>query len=80
MRAKRRAGPRALQELLASQGGLCKICRLPKALVLDHDPKTHLVRGYLCRSCNLGLGAFQDSAEFLRAAIAYLEGQPLIDR
>lgn len=31
------------------------------------------MRGLLCHGCNIGLGAFLDSAELLRCAIEYLE-------
>lgn len=52
----------------------CELCRRPSAkLVLDHDHHTGLDRGYLCPSCNAGLGLFGDSPDRLRMAIAYLE-------
>ena len=53
--------------LLAVQGGVCKICKLPERrkdgrtrkivpLSVDHDHGTGRVRGLLCSSCNGHLG------------------------
>lgn len=58
--------------------GLCDVCREPpntSRLFLDHDHKTGKVRGFLCRLCNTGLGAFRDSQTFLQNAAQYLAKQ-----
>ena len=64
--------------LLASQGGRCALCgRAPhgaRAFSIDHDHLTGQVRGLLCGTCNVGLGAFGDNPELLCAAITYLRG------
>lgn len=64
-------------ELYKECGGLCQICGNPpsgfkKSLALDHSHETNEVRGFLCDSCNTGLGRFKDSPDLLMKAIFYL--------
>lgn len=47
--------------------------RLKDPWVMDHDHKTGKYRGYICHSCNRGLGIFQDSIPLLNNAIEYLK-------
>jgi hypothetical protein len=71
------------EQLCASQGGRCAICRTDKpggtqaadrmVWSIDHDHDTGKVRGLLCSACNRGLGLFGDSAEACRRAADYLE-------
>lgn len=72
------------QGMLQSQGGVCAICgrperRLardrsgPRNLSVDHSHQTNAIRGLLCGSCNYGLGAFEDSIDFMERAIVYLK-------
>lgn len=49
----------------------CEICGPATYLVIDHDHKTGRVRGVLCQSCNLGIGAIE-RPDFLRKAVEYL--------
>lgn len=69
--------------LLALQGGVCAICKLPeemidpqtvktKRLAVDHDHVSGKVRGLLCRKCNALIGLAHDSRDLLSSAIAYL--------
>ncbi|NKX56276.1 hypothetical protein HGG74_17430 [Arthrobacter sp. E918] len=72
------------EALLAMQGGVCAICQKPPLegvrLCVDHDhgccDETYTcgqcVRGLLHADCNAALGYFNDSVDFLRAAIEYL--------
>ena len=69
-------------ELLASQGGVCAICRRPewrknrtRYLCVDHQHGTSppKVRALLCHGCNSALGQVKENVETLRRMIAYLE-------
>ena len=54
----------------------CLICNRSFSKVTpcwDHCHTSGKFRGWICRSCNAGLGQFQDSPERLRKAAAYLE-------
>jgi len=68
-------------ELLASQDGRCAICRTAatgtsnELFDVDHDHATGVVRGLLCRYCNLGVGQLGDDPARLQAAADYLERQ-----
>ena len=69
------------QELLIikeDQDYKCAICGVheentTKRLAIDHDHTTGLVRGYLCNSCNRGIGLLKDDPNVMRSAIEYLE-------
>jgi hypothetical protein len=63
------------EALLKRQGSTCAICRKEstQALCVDHCHITREVRGLLCRTCNLGIGHFNDDPRLLHAALAYLE-------
>lgn len=46
-----------VNSMLAEQGNLCKICRLPTGpLVVDHNHTTGKVRGMICKVCNWYMG------------------------
>lgn len=51
----------------------CAICNATSDLVGDHDHKSGLPRGILCRKCNLAIGNMADDPARLRAAAEYLE-------
>lgn len=65
-------------DMLASQGGRCKICGIEeglaprKRLAVDHCHETGKVRGLLCDNCNKGIGCLRDDPAILRMAIEYL--------
>ena len=41
--------------------------------VMDHCHDTEAFRGWVCHHCNVGLGAFNDSLDRIKAAVTYLE-------
>ena len=54
-------------------GTPCQCCgRAPARLFLDHDHRTELFRGWLCRECNSGLGFLGDGAQGVAQALMYL--------
>lgn len=74
--------PEQYAEILASQYGVCAICKRPefryrngKAESLGVDPNhtTGKIRGLLCHTCNSALGLLQDSPELLITAAQYLK-------
>lgn len=64
------------------QGGVCAICQRPEQatrgtgasirLSVDHDHKTHIVRGLLCQKCNAAVGMLDDSVALAQSLIDYL--------
>lgn len=73
-----------LDAMIAKQNRRCGICDAefvmgagndnPRQMHVDHCHTTGVVRGLLCRDCNLGLGRFKDSPRSLARAIRYLAG------
>ena len=67
--------------LLRTEAGCCDICKTVNIpLAIDHDHDTGLVRGVICRNCNLGIiynlerGSKLNISEELRVrAINYLD-------
>lgn len=71
-------------ELIEFQGGGC-ICMEwtgyngnSRSLSTDHDHKTGVVRGALCKHCNDLLGRIRDNPAYFRRMIAYLENPPAV--
>tara|TARA_B100001093_G_scaffold407161_1_gene395760 strand:- start:6923 stop:7324 length:402 start_codon:yes stop_codon:yes gene_type:complete len=53
--------------------GVCPICNEETtAWVLDHCHSTETFRGYVCRTCNAGIGLLHDDIEVLNRAVNYL--------
>ena len=51
----------------------CQLCGVSdKKLVMDHCHDTETFRGWLCQTCNKGLGCFSDNISNLHKAINYL--------
>lgn len=66
--------------LKAFQGGRCWICERAtgrvKALAVDHDHVSGVVRGILCGVCNQLLGHLRDDPDRARRIAEYLENPP----
>lgn len=64
------------QHLLTEQDNVCAICRKScitgRNLTVDHDHNTGKVRGLLCFNCNVGIGAFKESAALVATAAKYV--------
>lgn len=72
------------EELIEFQGGGC-ICAdwtgyngATRSLSTDHDHRTGVVRGALCKHCNDLLGRVRDDPQYFRRMIAYLENPPAV--
>ena len=70
-------------KLLQEQNNVCAICgnkelmidkrnNKPRMLAVDHNHKTHKVRGLLCGKCNKMIGLSNDDNNILISAINYL--------
>ena len=64
---------------MQQHNGKCDICGENRSLsnrplCIDHDHKTGKFRGLLCSKCNVGLGHFDDNADYLLRSIEYLLG------
>jgi hypothetical protein len=76
------------ERILASQGGVCALCRRPPrpgiSLHVDHEHTSNRIRGLLCFQCNNALGDIEDNLAWLDAARYYLVGplrrDPLVER
>jgi hypothetical protein len=70
------------QSILKSQNYKCAICKQSETrknrageiarLCLDHNHKTNKIREFLCHNCNVMIGKFHESIEFIESAINYL--------
>ena len=57
----------------------CPVCKkrtiagVTSKMVLEHDHRTGKPGGWICDSCNTGLGRFKDDVELLKSAIEFLK-------
>ena len=73
--AKYHTTPEHLTELYERQGKRCGVCLRVGSmgdLAVDHDWESGRVRGWLCGSCNQGLGRFRHDPMVLLQAARYL--------
>lgn len=68
--------------MLASQDGVCAICRkletrvtkgVVNGLGVDHDHATGAIRGLLCVRCNTAIGMLGDDKALIKQALEYVE-------
>lgn len=53
--------------------GKCPICKfVTDKWILDHCHFSNQFRGYICNSCNLALGRFNDDPVIIESALKYL--------
>jgi len=67
------------EKILECQGGGCAICHRPPVnirLAVDHDHRTGVTRGLLCKECNKAVGYLRDSADRALNAAEYLAAPP----
>ena len=66
-------------DLVLSQNNKCAICGQPLDfqntfnICIDHSHLTGVIRGILCRTCNMAIGLLRDNPEYVRNALEYLE-------
>lgn len=62
------------EEQVTLRENYCDICcEKVKTLHVDHNHNTGKIRGYLCGSCNRGIGLLKDKSAICRSAAGYLE-------
>lgn len=69
-----------IEEFEQGISGVCNICQIKPAEVVDHDHSSGVVRGFLCQQCNLGLGLLGDSLITLSKVVTYLENGQVAKR
>lgn len=79
LKKKFKITPEQYQKIFIKQGGCCAICgihqsKLKKALAVDHNHDTEIVRGLLCSNCNMAIGLLYDDPLTLLKAVDYLTG------
>lgn len=55
--------------------GKCECCGRVRPLVVDHSHGTGQFRGWICHSCNTGIGKLGDDIEGVMRAVAYLNSR-----
>jgi hypothetical protein len=53
----------------------CELCQQIRKLRFDHDHRTGKFRGWICHTCNVGLGQLGDTVQGLQKGVAYLKGE-----
>lgn len=66
------------ERLFEAAAHRCSVCRSHGPLVIDHDHETDIIRGVICKQCNIALGGARDNIATLRRLIAYLDDPPAL--
>lgn len=66
------------RDLLGDSCAICGRKGKTRAIAVDHDHKTGLIRGRLCDRCNRGIAWFHDDPELFRRCSDYLLNPPAI--
>jgi hypothetical protein len=69
---KYRLTPEAVERMAAAQCHRCAACGDKAELHIDHCHGTGLIRGLLCRRCNITLGYMQDDVQRITNLACYL--------
>jgi hypothetical protein len=72
------SGSRILSRI-RRHGGLCALCQLRHAKVIDHDHATGVARGLLCAACNGAVGHYERRPEEFRSLYGDPEAVAIID-
>ena len=73
--------PAQFASMFELQGERCALCNVEFFLdkrdkpVVDHDHVSGKVRGLLCSTCDKGLGMLGDTADTIKRALAYVQGE-----
>lgn len=63
-----------LHKIAPPKPKVCECCKqIPIKWCLDHDHKTNKIRGWICDSCNTGLGKLGDTVDGVEKALNYLK-------
>lgn len=65
-----------IERVYKEANGRCQLCGKKRKLVLDHCHETGVLRGFICMSCNSGLGHLGDNKDSLLLAVEYLDRCP----
>lgn len=60
------------EKMRERQGDACDICQRRTQFCIDHDHKTKIVRGLLCRLCNQMIGKYWEDPVLFERAAQYL--------
>lgn len=71
--------------LVYAAGWYCPLCDKPftegrqRPRVIDHEHRSGLTRGIVCRQCNDRIGYLHENVEWMARTVAYLNYPPAID-